>query len=153
MLKEELKRMLEEFIKEIEDEKWFGKERELVSRFAFSKLVKNIDCCPELYDTEQIAIEVRVKQVTEGKREVCKDMIIWKNRNQTTWDKDNVPICIIEWKHRHKEPYPYDIDWLKEYTKKYPSCFGIALNVENEKEYSLKATLVENGEVANKDWI
>ncbi len=153
MLKEELQRMLLEFIDEIRNEKWFGKERELVSRFTFSKLVKNIDCCAELYDTRQIGIEVRVEQVVDGKKEVCKDMVIWKEPNQNAWTENNVPYCIIEWKHRHKIPYQYDIDWLKEYTKKNHSCFGIALNVENEKEYSLKACLIENGEVVDNNWI
>lgn len=153
MLKEELKRMLTEFIKEIEDEKWFGKERELVSRFTFSKLVKNVGCCPELQDSRQLGIEVRVEQVMEGKKEVCKDMVIWKKPNQTAWSEDNVPYCIIEWKHRNKKPYQYDIDWLKEYTKKHPDCFGVALNVENEELYSLRAVLVEMGEVMENDWI
>jgi hypothetical protein len=153
MLKEELKRMLQEFIKEIEDDKWFGKERELVSRFTFSKLVKNIGCCPEFYDASQLGIEVRVKQVVEGKKEVCKDMLIWKTPNQTAWSEDNVPACIIEWKHRNKIPHQYDVDWLKEYTKKHPSCFGIALNVENENEYLLKAVLIEAGEVVDNNWI
>jgi hypothetical protein len=152
-IREELRRMFLEFIEEIEKEKWFGKERELVSRFTFSKLVKNVGCCSELYDTRQFGIEVRVEQVVEGKKEVCKDMVIWKKPNQNVWSEDNVPICIIEWKHRNKIPYQYDIDWLKEYTKKYPNCFGIALNVENENEYSLKAVLIEKGEITDEDWV
>ncbi len=153
MLKNEIKRMLKEFIGEIEAEKWFGKERELVSRFVFSKLIKNIGCCDELYDSGQLGIEVRVSQVVEGKKEVCKDLVIWKKSNQNVWSENNVPHCIIEWKHRNKVPYQYDIDWLKEYTKVNPSCFGIALNVENEDGYSLKAVLVEKGEVVDQDWL
>ncbi len=46
-LKDHIRRMLLEFIHEIEAAKWQGKERELVSHFAFSKLVKNVGCCPE----------------------------------------------------------------------------------------------------------
>lgn len=153
MLKEELKRMLLEFIEEIKNEKWFGKERELVSRFAFSKLVKNVNCCSEFYDTGQVGIEVRVEQVTAGKKEVCKDMIIWRRANQTVWSSNSAPLCIIEWKHGQQEPFQYDIDWLKEYTQKYSECFGIALNVENKKDYIMKAVLIENGEIIDNDWI
>jgi hypothetical protein len=146
MLKEHILRMLNEFIIEIKNEQWFGKERELVSRFAFSKLIKNIGCCEQLFDPAQIAIEVRVKQITEnGKKEVCKDLIIWSQPNQTVWGKYNVPLCIMEWKHRNKLPYEYDIDWLEKYTSVYKDCFGIALNVENEGNYQLKAVLVEDG--------
>lgn len=145
--------MFLEFIREIQEEKWFGKERELVSRFVFSKLVKNIGCCSEFTDPEQIGIEVRVSQVTSGKKEVCKDLVIWKYKNQTKWSEDNVPICIIEWKHRNKEPYKYDIDWLKVYTEKYPTCFGISLNIENEKEYTISSVLIENGQVIDENWI
>jgi hypothetical protein len=146
MFQQHIFRMLNEFIVEIKNEQWFGKERELVSRFAFSKLVKNVGCCEELFDPAQIAIEVRVKQIKEnGKKEVCKDLIIWSQPNQTVWGDHNFPLCIMEWKHRNKLPYEYDVDWLEKYTASYENCFGIALNVENEGQYQLKAVLVERG--------
>jgi hypothetical protein len=151
MLKENIFRMLEEFIIEIKDEQWFGKERELVSRFAFSKLVSNIGCCEQLFHPAQITIEVRVKQVTKGKKvknEVCKDLIIWGQPNQTVWGKNgeyNVPLCIMEWKHRNKSLYEKDVVWLEHYTASFNDCFGVALNVENEKKYEIQAVFVENG--------
>ncbi|MBL0019581.1 MAG: hypothetical protein IPP17_24900 [Bacteroidetes bacterium] len=153
-LKDHIRRMLLEFIHEIEAAKWQGKERELVSHFAFSKLVKNVGCCPEFQDVAQIAIEVRVKQVKgRSKENVCKDMMIWPKPGQTFMDKGAVPCCIIEWKHRLKEPYPYDVEWLRDYTRVHPDCFGIALTVENEARYRLRATLIENGEVSDQHWI
>ena len=146
MLQQHILRMLNEFIIEIKNEHWFGKEREIVSRFAFSNLVKNIGCCEQLFDPGQIAIEVRVKQIKEnGKKEVCKDLVIWSQPNQTVWSNYNVPLCIMEWKHRTKFPYEYDVDWLENYTTCYENCFGIAINVENESKYELKALLVEQG--------
>jgi hypothetical protein len=153
ILKTELLRMLLEFINEIEKEKWFGKERELVSRFVFSKLVKNVGCCSEFFDTAQIGIEVRVKQIAKGKDAVCKDLIIWRKSNQTYWSKENVPLCIMEWKHGNKKPSKYDIDWLQSYTKLHPACFGVALNIENTTDYELKAVLIANGEIEDGNWI
>ena len=146
--------MLLEFIHEIETAKWQGKERELVSHFAFSKLVKNVGCCPEFQDVAQIANEVRVKQVKgRSKENVCKDMMIWKKDGQTFMVKKAIPVCILEWKHRLKEPYPFDVAWLCDYTREHPECFGIALTVENESRYRLRAILIENGSVTDPNWI
>lgn len=152
-LQEHIIRMLNEFIIEIKNEGWFGKERELVSRFAFSKLVKNIGCCEQLFDPGQIGIEVRVKQIKEnGKKEVCKDLIIWGEPNQNVWSENPVPLCIMEWKHRHEHQFPfeYDVDWLEKYTASYNNCFGIVINVENESRYQTKAVLVEYGRRQDK---
>gem|GEM_PF-3003790 len=154
MLEQHLKRMFTEFFAEIKAEGWFGKEREMVSRFAFTKLVKNIGCCNDLYDSGQIGVEVRVNQViVPGKKEVCKDMVIWKIPNQTAWSKAPVPLWIIEWKHGNKKPSQYDIDWLKKYTGTHPDCLGIALNVESKREYSLEAVLLKQGEIVDANWV
>jgi hypothetical protein len=160
MLKEELRRMLLEFIHEMQQENWFGKEREIVSRFAFSKLIKNIGCCEAFYDAAQIGIEMRVKQVAQAeqgksvKKEVCKDLMIWQFPNQTRWSDPDYPNCIIEWKHKNKAPSEYDITWLKAYTKTYPDCFGIALNVENENAvYKISGVLISNGEIEDAHWL
>jgi hypothetical protein len=42
---------------------------------------------------------------------------------------------------------------LSTYTQKYPDCIGIALNVENEKEYTLKAVIIKQGKILDSDWI
>jgi hypothetical protein len=147
-LKDHIRRMLLEFMDEIEQDQWKGKEREIVSRFTFSKLIKNVGCCSEFHHAGQICIEGRVFQVTgTSKTHVCKDMVFWKQPFQTIFDTPApVPLGIIEWKHRLKEPSDYDCDWLKKYTRKNPDCFGIALTVENEARY-------ENGEVSDQHWI
>jgi len=152
-MESEIRRMLVEFIKEMELENWFGKEREIVSRFVFSKLLRNIGCCPEFNSQEQVGIEVRVKQVQAGKTEVCKDLVIWRYPNQTVWNSPEPPLCIIEWKHRNKKPFKDDVDWLCKYTSKFPDCAGIAVNVENEGRYALQAVLVKNGAVYDPSWI
>jgi hypothetical protein len=154
-LKALLKQILTEFFFEIQQDEWFGKERELVSRFAFSKLVTNINSNPEFYNPAQIGIEVRVKQLSgiNKKEFVCKDLIIWKEPNSTAWTNNNVPLVIMEWKHNNGKPHNYDIQWLEEYTSINKSCFGIALNIDTKKEFQLTATLIENGKTKEENWL
>ncbi|MGZ5244629.1 MAG: hypothetical protein ACXWEY_10890 [Bacteroidia bacterium] len=157
-----LKELLIEFFEEIKAENWFGKEREMVSRFAFSKLVKNVGCCDEFFDSAQIGIEVRVEQNPaddinlKQKNEVCKDLIIWQKPNQTFWSNPNIPLCIMQWKHNFHVPYMQDILWLKQFTQINPSCFGIALNIdldnERKRQLQLNATLIQSGSVT-ENWI
>lgn len=154
-MKDFLKNMLTEFFWEINKEKWPGKERELVSRFAFSKLVKNISTCSEFYDSAQIGLEVRVKQ-NQGinrKEFVCKDLIIWEEPNSNAWTDQNIPIVIMEWKHNNSKPSEYDINWLKDYTFQNKSCIGIAINIDNKKNYNLSSTLIENGQIKEEIWL
>ncbi len=155
MIVDHLKHMLVELMNKIHAEKWFGKERECVNRFVFSKLVKAVGCCPEFMHTEQIAFEGRMKQVSSSsKKEVCKDLVIWKYKNQTCFATENLPPQgIIGWKHRKKQPFPYDIEWLKHYTQFYPSCFGIALNIENESEYRATGGVITQGNVQDEHWL
>tara|TARA_R110001583_G_scaffold175656_1_gene330298 strand:+ start:649 stop:1122 length:474 start_codon:yes stop_codon:yes gene_type:complete len=147
--------MLSEFFWEINREKWPGKERELVSRFAFSKLVKNVSTCPEFYDSAQIGLEVWVKQNKGINRKefVCKDFIIWGKPNSNAWTEENIPIVIMEWKHNNSIPSEYDINWLKDYTLQNKSCIGIAINIDNKKNYVLNSTLIENGHIQEKNWL
>jgi hypothetical protein len=153
-LHEQLRVQLINFIREIESECWFGKERELLNRFVFNNLAKIIKDGSPFFCLAQIGMEVRVKQAIEGgKKEVCKDLVIWKQPNQTVWTEDNVPLYIIEWKHRNKVPYTEDINWLKKYTEINPGCVGVALNIETEPVYKLDAVLIKKGDIFNQKWI
>ena len=143
-----INKALVEFVGEIQQEKWFGKERELISRFAFTKLIRLTGKHPLFIDPAQVGIEVRVQQVKGFEKEfVCKDLIIWKDKNQTAWSKDNVPMFILEWKHNNGEPSKYDIEWLKKYTTEHPDCVGMAINVQTSPEYSLSVVMVESGAI------
>ncbi|WP_421808757.1 hypothetical protein [Flagellimonas sp.] len=150
-----LKQALNEFFLEISNEKWPGKERELVSRFAFSTLVNKTGLIPEFFDSGQIGLEVRVKQVPgENKKEfVCKDLVIWKEPNSNAWTTSKVPVAILEWKHNNGKPSKYDIDWLKEFTPINPDCIGIALNIDTKDKYKLTSTLIKNGMIHQENWI
>lgn len=148
-LQNELRQLISAFFIDVKKEHWFGKEREMISRFAFTHLIKS-----KLLSPEQIGIEVRVKQVnTGGKKEVCKDLIIWKYPNQTVWSKENTPLCIMEWKHGNKKPSISDINWLRRFSKKHPACFGIAINIENKPYYAIQATMIENGQITDPEYL
>lgn len=154
-LEELLEQALTEFFREISQEKWPAKERELVSRFAFSVLVRKTGINPAFFDPGQLGIEVRVKQVPgENRKEhVCKDLLIWKRPNSSAWTEFNVPLVILEWKHNHKRPSLYDIKWLEDYSRINPECIGIALNIDTKSKFKLSASLIKKGEVIERNWL
>jgi len=161
---------IELFFKIIKTERWFGKEREIVSRFAFTNLLNLVKPNTKLYSPGQIGIEMRIKGV-EGinkKPEVCKDLLIWKFPYQTVWSEDKAPIVIIQWKHWKKdnEPkkdleYKEDIEFLQGYVKNHDTV-GIAVKIKirepkigipkEDDDYSLEAALIEKGRVVMQ-WI
>ena len=62
-----------------------------------------------------------------------------------TWDEEwnavYLPWVIIEWKATRrgncKQRFDdYDVDWLRRYTKKYPSVFGYVVTVDIREEKS-----------------
>lgn len=150
-----LKQALIDFFQEIAHEKWPGKERELVSRFAFSTLVNKTSIVPEYFNSAQIGLEVRVQQIPgENKKEfVCKDMVIWKEPNSNVWTRFNSPIAVIEWKHNNGRPSKYDVGWLQEFTKINTNCIGIAINIDNKESYNLNSALIKKGEVVDEKWL
>jgi len=123
-----------------------------------SKLVKNVGCCELFYDSAQISMETRVAQTlsdfnSRQKKQVCKDLIIWRKPNQNYWSESNIPLCIIEWKHNLLKPDNADINWLISFTRQDPECFGIALNVDTFPNYSLQAVKIEKGNITDGKWI
>ena len=59
----------------------------------------------------------------------------------------------MEWKHNNSKPSEYDINWLKDYTFQNKSCIGIAINIDNKKNYNLSSTLIENGQIKEEIWL
>lgn len=149
---------LVEFFDNVKKNKWYGKEREAVSLFAFDNLIKKI--CPNsiLFDPAQIGIEVRVPITSlNKKKEVCKDLVIWPNPNMNVWDLNknpvNQPRTIIEWKvlpnNIKEKPLKndlHDIAWIKEFSKNKRNFIGflVTLDVTNHK-YKLLYTKIYMG--------
>jgi hypothetical protein len=128
---------------------WYGKERELVSRFCFGHLVKYFGSVNQvLRDQAQMGMEVRVKQTSRGrttlktarKREVCKDIVIWPEPFMTLWNKNrkpvNVPLAVIEWKciafssssrEDRQTIAKHDCEWLCDFTSENSGTVGFSV--------------------------
>ena len=128
---------------------WHGREREVVSLYAFGHLL------PEMtangMDPTQIGIEVAVPQVPrENHRrkdpDVCKDLVIWPEPSMTTWksesEKGRFPSAILEWKTRNNtlprsspdsldRAFHENIDWLQQFANMAPEGWtGYAVSVD-----------------------
>ncbi|MFN0012081.1 MAG: hypothetical protein ACKVS8_10600 [Phycisphaerales bacterium] len=130
---------------------WIGRERELVSLFAFGHLVPLVSPRSVLRSAAQIAIEVGVKQTlladpTQARRKeyVCKDLVIWPGAFMTCWngagEPEQVPLAILEWKRggyrtplSPRKPFSHadhDQKWLMAYTKRFPGCVGYSVALD-----------------------
>lgn len=152
-----IKKSLEQFLDEVNQEKWYGKERELINRFVFNHLINMVEINSDFYSPAQIAIESRVKQIKSitgrNKKEVCKDLVIWQKPNQTVWADGANPLLIMEWKFGNGGLYSDDIEWLEKFTRDNQSTTGIAINIDIDEVYSIKAALIYQGKIIDKSWI
>ena len=123
---------LKDFDIYLKESNWYGRENEVVNLFAHKFLSKYIGNEPFL-SLDQIGIEVAVKQLkTERSNElVRKDLVIWKGGETSVWNEKgeivNDPLAIIEWKTNNSSKCEYDINWLREYKKKYPEVIGFSV--------------------------
>jgi hypothetical protein len=127
-----IKDSLQSFYEDVGSLESSGREREMISLFAFGYLVKS--CRPKtvLYDSTQIGIEVAVQQLPRSASDpgrgstVCKDIVIWHAPRMTLWkgkERHNEPLVVMEWKvnyslgTRHsfaanRRGHAKDINWL-----------------------------------------
>lgn len=159
-----IRQSLEECFDHIRVSGWKGRERELVSLYAFSFLQKHCALDTIFHDPGQIAIECAVMQVTDGGKErVCKDLLIWPKPHMTVWSSpDDAPLLIMEWKARGtntvteagmKNALRADVEWLKTYTAKHPATLGITVGIDVTPErQSIIANMVD-GNTVTENWL
>ena len=145
---------------------WRGREREAVSLFAFEFLVPHAGGAA-LETASQIGIECAVPQVTDdGKRQVCKDLVIWPQPRMTVWDQQRrptqVPRMILEWKvaghpttskRTIEELLRADIAWLEKFTSRYPDTLGVAVGIRWGQPSLLRARRVMGGRAEVRWWL
>ena len=137
---------------------WRAKENDCVNQFAHAHLAKRITSGGVLFDLAQISIEVGVPQPPGwGKKKgVRKDLLIWPEPSMTTFDAQfrpvHTPIAVIEWKARKKALSEYDLDWLVQFTRAYPHCFGAAVTVDFERAGSRLHTAAVRAGVVDRNW-
>jgi hypothetical protein len=143
---------------------WWGKEREAISLFAFSHLMRECHPGTALFDPGQIGIEVRVKQTPKpvpSKELVTKDIVIWPKPRMTVWNEErrpvNWPLAVLEWKvRRAPEPEPLvsftdDLKWLRDYTGIHQYALGFCVSVgvwnplPNSRRVDVLCVKVEKG--------
>jgi hypothetical protein len=132
---------------------WIGRERELVSLFAFGHLLPQVHPDSVMFDPRQIAIECGVLQTLfapgnprdkkPNKKYVCKDVVIWPRPGMTCWSDSleaiHVPLAIVEWKRLgFGKPVAatsdishdaHDVAWLSSYTARFPECIGYSVTL------------------------
>jgi len=154
-LEQTVRTSLNEFAQFLSDTTWRGRERELISLYAFGFLRKHCKPKSVLHDPTQIGIEVAVPQIPRpnAKPQVSKDLVIWKNPGMTCWDSHGKPtrhpLAILEWKVGSRKGMKGDLKWLSEYSKERKGFVGFAIFCSASPSVSLKVTLVRRGRVTD----
>lgn len=151
---------LEQFVDWIARHRWYGREHEAVSLYAFGFLQRQ--CRPDsvLADPMQIGIEAAVLQLpgSDRKRLVCKDLIIWACPGMTCWNDDRQPVhrplCIMEWKRfQDRRRARHDREWLQEFSKHAADFVGysVVLGLGEMEERLRCARATANG--IDENWL
>ncbi|WKW12828.1 hypothetical protein Strain138_002138 [Pseudogemmatithrix spongiicola] len=133
-LEHQLQDAFARFSQDLAREAPWARENELVSLFAFGPLADVVADGAPLFSQRQIAIECAVPQRVNAaksgraKRDVRKDLLIWKEAGMTAWDATgrlaNDPIAVIEWKggrakaaRRESLKRDHDLRFLRAFVK------------------------------------
>jgi hypothetical protein len=150
-----------------EPPRWWGREYEAVSLFAIRFLAAAFrEVWPD-FDAGQIGLNVAVPQLSREewpshrigrKADVCKDIVIWPNPKMTAFteeriaNKDMPPLAVLEWKSQWPpppgglRPSPYDLEWLKAFTRRYTETSGYCVTFGISKgEVSANCVLLRRG--------
>jgi len=109
---------------------WRGREREVVSLYAFGFLAPRCEPDSVLRSPTQIGLDVAVPQLPgpDRKKLVCKDLVIWPEPASNCWDESGLatrrPIAVLEWKARTESMSTYDEKWLQEFSMNDPMFVG-----------------------------
>ena len=156
---------LKEFLKDINECKWVGRENEAVNTFTLSYLLKKVKEGTTLNNPGQIGIEVAVPQINheseikKNKKQVRKDLVIWKKPMMTCFDNNknpvNYPFAILEWKFKgfskhqrnRDKQFESDVNWLKEYSERHGILGYAIMVIWTPEKHLLNAVRIFNGEV------
>lgn len=161
-----IRQSLSEFVSDIFQAGWLGREREAVSLYVLGYLIRY--CKPNCFlrDPTQIGIEVAVPQLRgpNKKKQVCKDLVIWRQPRMTCWNSAwepvEYPTAILEWKvyragqaSRGLGVSRYDIAWLGEFSVGLDDFVGYAVSLDlRSRKFRLLCTRVHDGQ-PNHRWL
>ena len=97
---------LREFTASVREENWVGREREAISVYTFSHLIRRCNPNSQFHDPGQVCIEGAVPpNSTDKKPQINKDLIVWENAKMNCWilsenslNVVNYPLLIMQWK-------------------------------------------------------
>jgi hypothetical protein len=149
-------RSLRAFLDHINHEKWFGRENEAVSLYAFGFLQHERGEGSPLSDPTQIAIEVGVADTPKSPNsQVRKDLVIWREPGVNRWYPEqprSEPLAIMEWKVRRPgmrggfstDP---DVEWLSAHCagKRETVGYSVLLDLTGEKASLKCSRITANG--------
>jgi hypothetical protein len=160
-----VRQSLTEFTEAVFNTQWLGREREAVSQFVFGHLIHHCKPGSFLWDPTQIGIEVAVPQLKgpNRKRQVTKDLVIWRAPGMTCWNTDwdpvQVPLAILEWKVFYNTQRgsakisTYDVDWLCKFSADLETFVGYAVTLDLlARRFRLTCTRVYKGHSTDK-WL
>ena len=155
-----IRRSLKDLARDVCDSNgWFGREREVVSRYVFGHLLRYCKEGHVLHDPTQIVFESAVPQIPGPNRKalVCKDVVIWPEPGMTCWDEERKPVryplAIIEWKANKTRVSRYDVDWLRAFSQDLDDFVGYAVCLDLEqRRFKLSCTRVYRGK-AEAGWL
>jgi len=167
-----IKNSLQSFSEGIGSLESSGREREMISLYAFGHLVKSCHPGTVLFDTAQIGIEVAVRQLARSTSEprrgktVCKDLVIWRNPGMTLWKGKEClhePLVVMEWKVNYslgnrqslaanQRGHAKDVEWLLDTSNRIDDdkFVGYAVFLDSAKKpQELKCVRVQDGKAEN----
>src|SRR5881628_319506 len=136
----------------------FGREAEIVNRYVFRHLLKYVRSNGVLNAPEQIAIGVAVPQIdyrdgARHKKQVCKDLVIWRDSGQTHWSRDGrPPLAVLEWK-TNGVVSNVDRRWLRSFTRRRPTVgYAVTVDVRRGRRLLLQVARIAAGRDQRK-WL
>jgi len=146
-----IKASLDELDAFLRQERWHGRENEIVNLYAHHFLTRQISPQGPLTEASQIGIEVAVPQITGSRKKmVRKDLVIWPTPLMTAWSPGAVPSVIIEWKRDDWMATRRDIEWLATFTRISPTTLGFAVCAVIREPRGIYYTEIKTGEITEQ---
>jgi hypothetical protein len=157
-----IRETLTEFSEDL-DGRWWGKEHDLVNRYAHGFLMAR--CSPKgpLKHPTQIGIEVGVAQpIGFSSKAARKDLVIWPKPWMSCWDDKydpaNHPMAVLEWKiklnARNLRCDAHDADWLSRFARSQPDFVGYSVTMNRTRSAAQKMCVTRfRGQAAEDNWL
>ncbi len=152
-LEEIIRASLGDFADFLSGSSWWGREREMISLYAFGFLRRHCKTGSVIHDPTQIGIEVAVPQVRPPgvKALVCKDLVIWPERAMNYWSRPRRnPLAVFEWKTKDSKKRQADIEWLSRFSARRADFVGFSVVCRISPTVLIDVALVRSGELKCK---